>query len=412
MSTKKIVLNTFNNRRTKIPRLSMWRENKSADYKFFDRTISEQFTIGGTGIFVHKYLGPDIEQGVEGDATQPQYATQSEKNIQDLLFLENRDRKYDTSIYAMRGIYQLSDKDFDLSQFGLFLSNDTIFMVFHLNDMIDTLGRKIMNGDVLELLHLKDYDVLDESIPAALKRYYVVSDASRASEGYSPTWYPHLWRVKLGPLVDSQEYKGILKQIQIDDGTGSGNTTPISDIMSTYNQYMDINQAIIQQAEVDLPKSGYDTSVIYHKPVKEDGTMGDVLGVTADNYPIDASAVDSSADSAPYTPRKKVQGYLTGDGLPPNGLPVGAGVAFPQGSAVGDYYLRLDYLPNRLFRFDGKRWVKVEDSVRTNLTPGNDDNRTLRSTFLDNDNTYVDSNGNTQPEQQGLSKALKPKADN
>jgi len=45
--------------------------------------------------------------------------------------MENRDRKYDEDIYVMRGIYQMQDLDFNLSQFGIFLNNDNIFMHFH-----------------------------------------------------------------------------------------------------------------------------------------------------------------------------------------------------------------------------------------------------------------------------------------
>ena len=41
-----------------MPRLSLWQDGKhSNDYKFFDKRISEMFTIGGTGMYVHKYLG-------------------------------------------------------------------------------------------------------------------------------------------------------------------------------------------------------------------------------------------------------------------------------------------------------------------------------------------------------------------
>jgi hypothetical protein len=75
--------------------------------------------------------------------------------IQDLLFLENRDRKYDTSVYTMRTIYRLNDNDFDLTQFGLFLTGDTMFAVFHLNDMIDNIGRKIIVGDVIRITKFK-----------------------------------------------------------------------------------------------------------------------------------------------------------------------------------------------------------------------------------------------------------------
>ena len=108
-----------------MPRLSLYRPEKTNDYKFMDRTIYEMFTVGGTDMYVHKYLGP-IDQGPSPDFTQPQYVEQSPLNIQDLLFLENRDRKYAPDIYRIRGHYNVQNLDFDLSQFGLFLNNDII----------------------------------------------------------------------------------------------------------------------------------------------------------------------------------------------------------------------------------------------------------------------------------------------
>jgi hypothetical protein len=418
-----------------MPRLSLYRPNKGNDYKFFDRRMSEMFTVGGVDINLHKYLGPIDQSRVvstsiaqpsagtvltfstttninKGDyaaglhipsntkvvsktattitlsasttavvgfgqeikfytsPTEPGYAGDSVTNIQDLLFLENRDRKYDTSVYTMRSIYRLNDNDFDLSQFGLFLTGDTMFMIFHLNDMIESLGRKIIVGDVLELPNLKDFYALDEGLPAALKRYYVVNDATRAAEGFAPTWYPHLWRVKVQPLVDSQEYKDILKQIKVDTDNDGVDDTAIGDLFSTYDKYLAINDAIIARGEDDVPKSGYDTSAIY-------------------TLPVDSTGMPNVAVSSPA----KVEGYLTGDGLPPNGATVAAGITFPNAPSVGDYYLRLDYIPNRLFRYDGRRWTKIEDAVRTNLTPG-PENTTLRSSFVNNTNT-VKANGNS-----------------
>jgi len=72
----------------------------------------------------------------------------------------------------------------------------------------------------------------------------------------------------------------------------------------------------------------------------------------------------------------------------------------------------LDFVPNRLFRYDGKRWVKIEDAVRTNLTPGAATNRTQRAGFVNNATTFEDSAGNTLNERVSLSTALTPKADN
>lgn len=360
-----------------MARLSLWKDGQHTnDYKFFDRRISELFTISGTGIHVHKYLGP-VDQGESGDVTKPTYNNQSERNIQDLLFLENRDRKYDTSVYNLRGIYQVSDNDFDLTQFGLFLQTGTLFMTFHINDMIETLGRKLMNGDVLELMHLIDYETLDPDLPTALKRFFVVSDATRASEGFSPTWWPHLWRVKINPLVDSQEYSDILKNISVSDS----DNTPLKDIVSTYDKYLDINQSIVEQAEIELPNSGYDTDSKYH-PSNDDNS-----------------------------PDYKIQGLLSGTGVPPNGIQATSGISFPANPSIGDYCLRVDYLPNRLFRFDGKRWIKIEDNVRTNLTNGADDNQTLRNSFINNENVFTDVNRNEHKEKQNLHEVLRPKAD-
>ena len=389
-----------------MSRLSLWKDGKHTnDYKFMDRRISEMFTIGGTGILVNKYLGTQQQVG-STDPTLPDYLNQSEKNIQDLLWLENRDRKYDHDVYKMRGIYQRADQDFDLSQFGLFLQTGTIFMTFHLRDMVDTLGRKLMSGDVLELQHLKDYDALDGDVPAALKRYYVVGDASFASEGFTPTWWPHLWRVKLNPMVDSQEYKDILNQIV--EGTAD---TKTSDILSTLSKYQNINDAIVAQAEIDVPKSGYDTSKFYTLPTNEDGTAISTQGIQADNTAITADNDTIFADSGEPTPLNKIEGYLTGDGLAPNSIVTGMGIAFPVTPMQGDYFLRTDYLPNRLFRYNGKNWSKVEDNVRTNLTPGAD-NKTQRMGYVNNTNTYKDATGQVKPELQSLSKILTPKADN
>ena len=194
-----------------MPRLSLWREQKSNDFNFIDNTIREQFLVGGTAFLVHKYLGPE-EQGATDDPSKPNYTASggsTEIDIQDLLFLETRDRKYDLDIYELRGVYNVGDNDFDLTQFGLFLSNDVLFISFHISDMVEKLGRRLMPGDVFELPHLRDDLLLDPNADA-INKFYVVQDASRGAEGFSPTWFPHIWRVKAAPLTDSQEYKDII----------------------------------------------------------------------------------------------------------------------------------------------------------------------------------------------------------
>ena len=77
-------------------------------------------------------------------------------------------------------------------------------------------------------------------------------------------------------------------------------------------------------------------------------------------------------------------------------------------------FLRLDYLPNRMFKYDGARWVKQVDVVRSGLTPNTLDNTTFRDNWINTNESYVDpaDANNTVPTRQALSKAFTPKADN
>lgn len=365
-------------------RLSLWKNGKhSNDFKFFDRRISEVFTISGTGCFIHKYLGPAPNPG-STDPTQPANSTESATDIQDLLFGENRDRVYDPDVYVTRCQYQVTDSDFDLSQFGIFLQNGTIFISFHLIDVVNLLGRKPMPGDVLELPHLKEFYSLDEDVSVALGRYYVIQDAVYSSEGYSPSWWPHIWRVKCNPLTDSQEYSQIINQIV---GTAGGNAATVGNLTSTYGSSITLNDAVIADAEITVPLSGYDTSELY-SPLFKDG-------------------IKSHGTLEPgSSPEQVWAGYLVGNGSPIDGYPVTAGQTFPDSTTNGEYFLRTDYLPNRLFRFNGTNWIKAGSNVRTGLTPGN--GMTQRDTFTNNLKTFVNSTGNVEMSRQGLSQVLNP----
>ena len=116
------------------------------------------------------------------------------------------------------------------------------------------------------------------------------------------------------------------------------------------------------------------------------------------------------ADRVNQTPSKTgYDGYLLGDGLAPNGEVFGFGISFPTASDIGDYFLRTDFLPNRLFRYDGGRWVKMEDNIRHTLSQ-TDTRATQKGTFINNTKTR-NVGGETVKERQSLSKALRPKAD-
>ena len=43
-----------------MPKLTLWKGAgvRTKDFKLIDRQVSEQFSIGGTEVWIHKYVGP------------------------------------------------------------------------------------------------------------------------------------------------------------------------------------------------------------------------------------------------------------------------------------------------------------------------------------------------------------------
>ena len=220
-------------------------------------------------------------------------------------------------------------------------------------------------------------------------------------------------------MVDSQEFKEILDEVQTDTQGNSTNQT-LRDLLSTYNQSIATNNAVIAQAELDLPTSGYDTTPYFITPLNEQGLL-DIEDVSDTNVDvtsegtIDASVVLRTPDKNLYV------GYLTEDGIPPNGAPYSFGIEWPSDPILGQFHLRTDYFPNRLFRYDGKFWLFYEQNVRMEVTntptdstanyPNTQTRQTEVTSFINNTNTATIA-GVVVQERQALSKALRPKADN
>lgn len=436
-----------------MPRLSLYRPEKAHDYTFIDGLVLEQFLVGGTDVYVHKYLGPADQDPNSASPAQPVLdGTIPELGIQDLLLLENRDRKYSQDIYVMRCIYNMQQLDWSLTQFGLFLANDTIFIHVHLNDSVKRIGRKLMPGDVLELPHLKDPYALND-FGIALRRFYVVDEVLRPTEGFSQTWYPHLIKLKCKPLVDSQEFKDILDKPAEDpmsayDQDASGDS--LRDLISSFNRNKEINDAVVLQAEADAPLSGYDTNTLWMVPVDANGN---VMLQDASGNILDASqfyvGFKNADGSWTYTDREGLPisnpteerlaqygvpvidtsvtlksptqnyylGYLVSDNIPPNGYQVtGMGVQFPDAAVEGNFYLRTDFSPTRLFRYDGSKWRVFEKNLRMTMT-NTSQRMTLKTSFINNTNKTKIGDKEID-EKQSLSnplevtKNLKPIADN
>lgn len=363
-----------------MPKLSLWKNAKTQDYHYQDRVIREAVGAGGTAILIHKYLGPAaVEDG--SDPAKPNLAAKGEINemdIQDILFMENRDRVYDTTVHELRGTYNISDQDFDLSQFGLFLNADTLFITFHTNEMVERLGRKLMAGDVLELPHLND-DLLLDATAKSINKFYAVQDASRSAEGFGPTWWPHLWRIKAAPINDAQEYRSLLGDPADEDS--------LKNALSTYNKEIAISNAIVASAETITPAAGYKNTEF------TDTTYAPVI-----------NGFDGSGQSviAVNTTENVAQGGDTTN--------IATGLSFPIAPNQGELFVRTDFQPERLFVYRGNKWHRLADNV---AVTGWAAATTNAGTFINNLANAVNPSGATVPQRQALSSVFtKPKADN
>ena len=348
-----------------MPRISLWNNGrKGADYKFIDRNINEYINGSGTDLYVYLYKGVYNADGSVGDVT----------TIQDVVFQENRDRVYAKEIQIIRGMYTVQDNDFDLRQFGFFMGGDTLFIEVHLNNMLDVCGRKIMAGDVIELPHQRDDALLDES--GAINRFYVVEEASKASSGYSATWFTHIWRIKVSPMTGAQEYADILEREGTDPfGLGTGKT--LGDVLTNLNRELGINEAIVEEAVASVKARNFETQQFYFVPG------------------------DERTDQLPWV--------WAGDGVPPNGAGLlGCGSNFPEQADDGAYYLKTNISPHQLYRKVGSSWKLQEVDYR--MGKWSAAHRVLDN-FLNNKTITTLQDGTKIKERVALSKAVRPPAD-
>lgn len=387
-----------------MPRINLWNPVKGDTYNFIDKTIGENFRISGMGILVHMYEGPttDANGNTDTDIT----------TIQDVLFLTNTNRKYNPDVIELKGHYTPQDVNYDLSQFGIFLSSDVIRIQFHFNDMMDSLGRKLIAGDVLEFPNMRDTPIFNNAV--GINRYYVVQDALWAAGGYGQTWFPHIWLVRAKLITASPEFQEIIDQAatgQTAGGVGQGigimpdgftetadaNGNPglgcnpnIKNSLDLFCKIIKITDEVVEEAEKNAffdPKF-FESANLY-------------IYLNEKGYPIIGS------------------NYFSGDGAPPNWSPdlnqdltpsgplVGAGVSFPTNMQDGQYYLRIDYTPERLFQKQGNCYKLIEVNVLKSWTAYN---RVL-DTFIDNNNDTAFADGTIVPEKQAVSQVMKQKVD-
>jgi hypothetical protein len=272
-------------------------------------------------------------------------------NIQDRIFLENRDRDYDENPIRMKGSYQPQDIQAFMSKHGFGGPNspDTWIIEVSFTNTIGLLGRPFVIGDILQLPSETQYTVdLDPVL-----RYVEVRDVAWSTNSYTPGWIPTMQRLIARPVMASVETQDILGKLTEDrDDLG---TVDIND-GNRNKAYKDIfaeSQTIEADANTRVPVRGEDYADIgkvpeaFYEFAEQEGSIEVARRIdrTREHFGIDA--------------------------MPPNGEPYTEGDTFPSNPRDGDYH-RLTYtnirtgIPARLHRYSEAKetWIYLEKDRR------------------------------------------------
>ncbi len=370
-----------------MPRIQLWNPVKGNDYNFIDKTASSVFDMAGDGALIHLYEGPTIDSNGNTDTNI--------LSIQDVLFLTNTNRKYNPDVIELRCHHTPQDVNFDLSQFGIMLSSDVIRLEFHYNDMMERIGRKLIAGDVIEFPSMRDVPIFNNA--AGINKFYVVQEGMYSASSFGPKWYPHVWLVRAKLMTASVEFQEVIDQVA--EGMTAGGQVSMTGLMpmeqdspsniknslDLFCQITKISEGVKQEAEQQVffdPKF-FESANLY-------------IYLDSKGYPI-------------------ISNYFSGDGSPPNGDTSltpggklrGAGINFPEDMQDGEYYLRLDYNPERLFQKQGNCYKLIEVNLLKTWTSYN----RLLDTFIDNINDTTLPDGSVVGEKQPLSSVVRQKVD-
>lgn len=274
-----------------------------------------------------------------------------QENIQDKIFLENRDREYAKEPIVTKASYSPVDYQGFLSKLGFNspLNKEQFLLEFSFQQIIRLIGRPLVIGDILQL---PSETFFSAKLRKTLK-YLEITNVSWAAAGFTPHWVPTILRVIAEPAMASQETQDIFGDLtETSDELG---TSDINDGMRNkkYQDHHDIDQTVVAEANTAVPQRGQDFA---NKSKLSDELKDWIQG----NIPeLNADKIDR---------KRKLWGV---DGLPPNGEDYTEGDEFPDKPKDGDYH-RLTYetvdqnIAPRLYRFskEKKRWLYLETDRR------------------------------------------------
>ncbi len=264
-------------------------------------------------------------------------------DIQDTLFMENRDRDYAKTAIELKVAYTAFDTVTNFNKFG-FDMGDTFNFTTTFAGMVKAIGRPIVVGDIVEVPSEMQYDHNLKPV----RKFLEVVDTGWDASGRTTSWRPIIFKFQATPFMPSQEHRDILGTVdsqlyKIDDSdffNGSRNQIQTGPLVA-----QEIN---VQEAETAVPEKGANITEL------------------ASGLNPHIPSINTYDGTANYVE----------DGMPPDGLPYGEGFKLPEVSASKDgEYFRLYYEPQlnispRLYKFSlskGK-WIYMETDRRRETT--------------------------------------------
>lgn len=292
--------------------------------------------------------------GIQAFQMFDNYLATDESNIQDKIFMENRDRDYLDDPLLIKGSYDLLDTQSELSRFGIEVPGESFYITVSFSACVAILGRPPIIGDIFEMPSEAQFSANLERV----KKWVEVTDVSWSTEGYTPGWQPTLLRIMAQQAYASQETQDIFGDL-----TRDKNQNGLMDIDDgnhpIFQDYSDVSQTIEAESKEDVPQKGAEGSSHIRKFEQEEIEEAESHGVKN----LNSIGLNST-------------GLYVEDAMPPNEEPYTEGKEFPDKPSDGDYH-RVVYtglaedVPARLYRFSATkgRWIYLESDRRSEYDP-------------------------------------------
>ena len=361
-------------------RYHLYQKERSKNYNYIDRVVKSYLEQGGGLFHVYPMVAILDSNNVEHKIGE------SGLVVGDPVFNESPQRKYSRETFDLWGVTQMKTPTFSFSFSGLsLLDGDEKEISFHYNSMVAQLGRKIMVGDVIEWTWLRDLDVLGSD--QAQNKFYQVTSSERDENGWAANYKYHLWKVKVKPITNSPEFQDLFNTGKEDDfyedvnsPNGGGGLDPNN---TTQKNELEIMDQILEEAEENGPSFRLHDE--HHVYLDENNQL--------------------------YVENRFIPQGI--DGIPNelNAQDIEFGEFFPSEPKDGDYFLRTDYNPPRLFKrivnenTGEGRWQVTEYDNREYWTgcPA------ILRAHINNDETFVNNDGEEVKHRQNIKDLVKPR---